>query len=199
MIFSSKEIETQIERYNLTFLGIRDPDVEWKLKLPMFVDTFYRLIQENHKVPTQNEFVKKYFELNQENLKEIAGINRLKLGVEGRLRRTYPSLVRDLHLDALLRENGLEVAYDRDTDVIAGIDHVVKYKGALFMVHSFVGTFRGRLGRSIKNSRHNFEGKHVDIILDLSDPKTKKIGDFFVYSINEVERLKQEMDKLITT
>ncbi len=116
----SKEIERQIEKYKLTFLEIRDPDIEWKLKLPMFVDSFLKLIEENHKVPSQDDFVKNYFDTNQVFLSGITKIPRLKAGLEARIRRTYPSLVRDLHLEALLGESGLEVTYDRDTDVTRG-------------------------------------------------------------------------------
>jgi len=193
---SSKEIENQIKDYKLTFIGVRDPEIEWRIKLPMFVDTFYALVQETGSVPSQEEFVKKYFEFNALDLRETIVTPERKLGLEARLRRTYPSLVRDLHLNALLHESGFEVSYDRDTDVAAGVDHMVKYKGSLFMIHSYVGTSRGRLGRQIKNQRHDFTGKHFDIILDMSNPKVKKVGDFFLYSDNEVGRLKQELDKL---
>ncbi len=73
----------------------------------------------------------------------------------------------------------------------------MKYKETLFMIHSYIGTSRGRFGRKIKNNRHNFTGAHLDIILDMSSPEVKKVGNFFLYSINEINRLKLAMDKLI--
>jgi hypothetical protein len=197
-ILNSKDIEKQIENYKLSFLNVHDQEVEWKLRLPMFVDTFARFIQQFQRVPSQDEFVEKYFDFNSEKLKLVLSNPRLKLGVEARIRRTYPSLVRDIHLAALFSEKGFESAYDRDTDVKSGVDHVFKYKGILFNVHSYVGTSRGLFGRAIKDNRHEFNGIHLELILNLDDPKTKKAGDFFLYSDNEINRLVIEVEKEIS-
>ena len=56
-----------------------------------------------------------------------------------------------------------------------------------------MGTSRGHLGRTLKNNRHDFDGIHLDLVLNLGDPKTKKVGDFFLYSDNEINRLIIEM------
>ncbi len=102
-------------------------------------------------------------------------------------------------MSALLTEKGLAAVYDRDTDVQAGVDHALKYKEGLFFVHSFVGTSRGRYGRRIKNMRHDFKGDHLDLVLNLSDPQTKKVGDFFLYSDKEINELICEMDESLAS
>jgi hypothetical protein len=164
----------------------------------MFVDAFRYLVSKNNIVPSQDKFCSKYFELNSESLKPLIISLEIKTGLEARLRRTYPSLIRDLHFQALLEENGFEVSYNRDVDVKAGIDHIVKYKGFVFQIHCYVGTNRGRFSRDIKNSRHVFSGTHLELILDLSNPSTKKVGDFFLYSKNEIDLLLSQMDQRIT-
>ena len=195
----SAEIEKQIEKDKLTFLQVHNDEIEWNIRLPMFVDTFNKIVQENNRIPSQDEFVEKYFEFNSTNLERVNSDPNLKIGLEARLRRTYPSFVRDIHLKILFKEKGLSSSYDRDTDVVGGVDHLLNYKGTKFCVHSYVGTSRGRFGRRIKNKRHSFDGFHLDIILNLNDKGTKKIGDFFLYSDNEIDNLISEMNKIVST
>jgi hypothetical protein len=77
----------------------------------MFVDIFIAFLNSN-KIPSQDEFVEKYLKSNSERLFGIISNQRLKLALEARLRRAYPSLIRDIHLQALLREKGFTSAYD---------------------------------------------------------------------------------------
>jgi hypothetical protein len=194
-MLSSKEIEDQIKGYKLTFIDVRDERIEWGMRLPMFVDTFDKLVQTNRRIPSQDQFVKRYFEDNSENLRQILSNERLRTALEARLRRTYPSLVRDLHLNSLLRENGLQASYNTDVDVTKGVDQIIQYKGKVFHIHSYVGTSWGKFGRKVKNRRHKFEGLHIDAILDLRAESTKKVGDFYLYSEKDVDYVIQEMEK----
>lgn len=192
-MLSVKEIERQIEKYRLRFLPIRDPRVEWETKFPMFVDTFNLMLKENNLIPSQDEFVERYF---RDNAAELANVltRSMKKGLEARLRRTYPSFVRDVHFGALLGERGLDVSYDRDVDVCAGVDHIIQYKGLTFHIHCFVSTKAGRMGRRIKNKRHEFSGIHLDIKMDLGAKSAKKVGDFYLYSDGHVDRVIQSME-----
>lgn len=151
----------------------------------MFVDSLIAFLN-NGKIPSQDEFVEKYLKSNSNQLREIISDQRKKLALEARLRRTYPSLIRDIHLQALLQEKGFTSTYDRNMDVQSGVDCILMYKGRQFNIHSFVATKRGSLGRAIKNQRHNFSGIHLDLALNLDDPETKKVGDFFLYLIKKL-------------
>ena len=111
------------------------------------------------------------------------------MGLEARLRRTYPSLVRDIHFGVLLKERGLDVSYNQDSDIGAGVDHIIKYEGQTFHIHCYVKTRVGKLGRRIKNRRHNFRGIHLDIEMDLGAESAKSVGDFYLYSDNHVNYL----------
>lgn len=192
---SSKDIEEQIENYRLKFIDVRDERIEWQIPLPMFVESFNRFIREKGKIPSQDDFVEKYLQDNATELGSILSNQSLKTGLEARLRRTYPSLVRDVHLNALLLEKGLQVSYDQETDVAGGVDHTVSFKGKKFCIHGYVGTSRGRFGRRVKSRRHMFQGTHIDMVLNLSGGSTKKVGDFYLYSKKDVDDLIDKMEK----
>lgn len=191
-MLSTKEIEEQIKNYSLKFPSIRDARVEWEMKLPMFVDTFNLMLKENNRIPSQDEFVGGYF---RDNAAELTNLTEsMKKGLDARLRRTYPSFVRDVHFGALLRERGLNVSYDRDMDVCAGVDHIIKYKGLSFHIHCYVRTKRGRMGRRIKNRRHDFRGIHLDVEMDLGAESARSVGDFYLYSDEHVDYLIELME-----
>ncbi len=55
----------------MKFLPVRDERIEWGMKFPMFIDAFNKTIAENNRVPSQDEFVQKYFEENESELNEV--------------------------------------------------------------------------------------------------------------------------------
>jgi hypothetical protein len=157
----------------------------------MFVDTFNLMLRENNRIPSQDEFVERYFRDNAAQLTNLT--KQMKIGLEARLRRTYPSFVRDVHFGALLRERGLDVSYDRDADVCAGVDHIINYNGLTFHIHCYVNTRMGKIGRKIKNRRHDFRGIHLDVEMDLGADFAKVVGDFYLYSDEHVDFLVETM------
>jgi len=192
ILLSTKEIEEQVKNYPLRFPSVRDPRVEWGTRFPMFVDTFNLVLREDNRIPSQDEFVERYFRDNSAELADLS--ESMKRGLEARLRRTYPSFVRDVHFGALLREKGLNVSYDRDSDVCAGVDHIIRYKGLTFHIHCYVNTRIGRMGRRIKNRRHDFRGIHLNVEMDLGAESAKSVGDFYLYSEDHVDYLIELMD-----
>lgn len=194
ILLSSKEIEDQIVNYELIFSQIRDQRIEWKIPLPMFLDTFEKIFDESNRIPTQAEFVDGYFSDNSLSLQNILSNPSLKMGLEARLRRTYPSFVRDAHLGSLLREKGLAVKKDRDLDVLGGIDFTIEYKGQAFYIHCFTSTRYGRYGRRVKEKRHEFKGIHLDVEMNFDSDLVKRVGDFRLYSEKHVEKIIEAMD-----
>jgi hypothetical protein len=193
-MLSSKEIEKQIEKYQLKFLQVRDERIEWLLKFPMFVPTFLKLVEQNNFVPSQDEFVERYLADNAAELAQQLTSPQLKTGLEARLRRTYPSVVRDLHFEALLREHGLDVVYNPATDIQGGVDHMIKYKGTTFQLHCYTHTRAGQYARRVKNRRHKFQGIHLDVQMELGSDWARKVGDFYLYSDKHVESVIAEME-----
>ena len=68
-MLSAKEIEDQLRRVPLKFIPYRDPQIEWGMGLPMFVDTFNKILKENNQIPSQDAFVERYFKENAKILK----------------------------------------------------------------------------------------------------------------------------------
>src|SRR6218665_3423978 len=129
--FNSEDIEKTILNYKLVFDQYKNEDVEWRMKLPMFVDSFYAEVIKNQKVPSQNELFETY--INQTSIQEILNKSPekradLTRGIKARLYRSYPSLVRDLHFSLFLKENAREstqIIYNIELDVTIGIDILV--------------------------------------------------------------------------
>ena len=61
---TSEEIRNLVSTYKLTFSRERNREVEWGIKLPMFVDAFYAYIIEKQTVPNQEESFKFYLQYN---------------------------------------------------------------------------------------------------------------------------------------
>jgi hypothetical protein len=94
----------------------------------------------------------------------------------------------------VLNKHFKKVIYDEQVD-IAGIDYVIYYRGRKFNIHAFVNTENGKYWREIKNGRHKFRGEHLDLPMDLD--KGKRCGKLILYTDEQVEALKKEMDKVI--
>jgi hypothetical protein len=107
---SSKIIEEQIVDFKLTFSSVRNQFVEWKLRLPTFLDSFYRFIYKNKRIPTQEEFWVAYQEDNVTFFTSNNFDNEIMIAIKARVYRTHPSFVRDIHSKAILNtdKRGLE-------------------------------------------------------------------------------------------
>jgi hypothetical protein len=186
-MMSAHDIESQIQAQSLSFLDIRQDEAE-HARLPMFADAFADYVEASGKMPTQLDFVLYYF---QKNSKLVAPYH--PKSVEARVRRAYPSLVRDYHFAALLSDAGLGNGYDRKTDVLMGVDHVVHYLGGTYYLHCFVATHGGHMWRDKKNNRHQMHGAHIDVEMDMSSDMCKRVGDFYLFSESHIDKLKRDI------
>lgn len=55
ILLTSEDIKCLISTYKLTFFRERNWEVEWGIKLPMFVDAFYDYILKKQTIPNQTE------------------------------------------------------------------------------------------------------------------------------------------------
>lgn len=143
--------ETQVDKYKNTF-------VEKTLQMPMFIITFYKFCKYEHRIPTQAEFVERYFS-DPDNTWFLINYNRsiqdIQHGVIARLWRTYFSLVRDIHCCLKLKEMNLfTVVYSIKADS-NGIDIVIVNNNNVFGFNLFVETIQSRQWREAKLYRHN--------------------------------------------
>jgi hypothetical protein len=139
---SSKQIEEQIKNYNISFLQIRVPEIEFGMKVPIFIYPFYSFLLREDRMPTQNEYWLEYCSKNKQSLINLKLTTQQKLGLKARVFRTYPSLVRDIHFGALLRDckEFDDVFYNETLDVKYGIDLVVSKNNKYIGLNLFTTT-----------------------------------------------------------
>lgn len=195
---STAEIEKQIANYELRFDALKDDEIEWRYQPPPFITAFLAFIEKFQRVPSQDEFEEFYITqnraaLNDEFLRKWNQSERAakKRALLARLRRAYPSFVREIYLLALLRENGLAVEYNAAQDVEGGVDLMVAQGKQKTQLHIFLDSPRARQGRAKKNKRHAFAGKHLDVTLRREECKI--VGKFWLPTRQHVEWIKRNL------
>lgn len=196
MQLSTHEIEQQIANYTLQFDSVKDDEIEWRYQPPPFVVAFVNYLEKFGRVPTQDELAQHYIALNRttlndEFLRKWKPAERAlkKQALLARLKRAYPSFVRDVYLLALLREHHINADYDSTQDVQGGVDLVIEGK---LHVHVFLDSPRSQQGRAKKNRRHTFAGKHLDLVLKPSE--CKHVGKFWLPTIQHVQQIRAALD-----
>lgn len=198
-----EKLEKDISNIKLNFLDIKSDYVEWGIRIPLFIDTFNMLLDAYKRLPTQKEFVEGYIDEHKEILDSKLSTSDYK-ALEARLMRSYPSLVRDLHFYTLLKEHKNmfdDFNYSRYNDTEKGVDFSIKYLNKWFYIHCYVGTKRSKKAKKKKDKRKFMktftDGYHLDLILNFNDVKTKKVGDFYLYSKKHLVYLKKIMEDII--
>ncbi len=193
---STAEIERQIARYVLRFDTLKDDEVEWRYQPPAFVVAFAQFVEQFQRIPAPDEFAAYYIKKNRATLHErfdqwrdAPTRNWKKRALMARLKRAYPSFVRDFYFCALLRENGVAADYDPKQDVEGGVDLVVSNAGQTIQVHVFLDSPRSKQGRAKKDKRHAFTGEHLDVIL--RPDECKRVGAFWLPTLAHVEQVKR--------
>jgi len=194
---TSDDIRNQIVGYKLTFPQERNNELEWGIKLPMFVDSFYAYIVEYQTIPTQKEAFDYYLQYNKDFFNEL---NRpdLESGIMARAFRTYPSLVRDIHFNKYIEERlaaRCHIIYNTRLDIEEGIDLMVVTKKNNYGVCFFTNTRRAYIGRKAKEHRHTpFDNvKYVEMPMEFKG--SVEAGDFFLYGEKEYIELYNTLSK----
>lgn len=191
-------IEQQLMGYDLFFPQIRIDEVEWKIQLPPFVEVMDNFITQYNRIPSQYEFNNEYIRSRNSQLKEILDNynttkkrDQILQGICARAQRTYPSIIRDIHLHYLLIEEGFNVISTREDDISRGIDHIILYDNQPINIHCYVNTPRAKTARQLKTNRHVEQGTHIDLPLDIYSNETKKVNDIYLYSKIHIYKLQQ--------
>jgi hypothetical protein len=121
-------------------------------------------------------------------------------GLQARVYRTYPSLIRDLHFclfmkeKALLRSNAI-VIYNIDLDIEEGIDILLEFKDKLYGINLYTNTSRAIHARTLKSKRHNpFQNVNY-VELPVPFKGSKEVGQFFLYGERELNGLRNLIRK----
>lgn len=101
---TSTHIRNNILLYKLSFLQVRNSTVEWGMRIPMFVPSFYDFIIKQHRIPNQEEAYNYYLSYNKEYFESNHLSGEIMTGIKARCFRTYPSLVRDVYFNKFVSE-----------------------------------------------------------------------------------------------
>lgn len=196
---STRELEDQISK--LQFSGERNPktpQVE-NAPLPPFIQSFYYLFFKSLRIPTEKEFCDYYLEL-------IGGSLNGKVVIDGetydlnpviyRMKRSYPSLLRDLHFLYLLEESGLfeEVEYSMHKDFYNGLDIKVRYSQKDYFVSLFIDSSRGTYYKARKRTRHDYtEVNEIEFNVEFST--LKSFGSIYLLTPEHIKILIDRIPK----
>lgn len=194
---SSSEIRVMVSSYKLTFFSERNNEVEWRIKLPMFVDAFYAYIVKNQRIPTQQESFDYYLKYNTDFFQKL---NRpdLESGIKARAYRTYPSLIRDIYFNKFIEErlaSKCQIIYNTRLDIEEGIDLMIITSKNNYGICFFTNTRRAYTGRKAKEHRHTLftNVKYVEMPMEFKG--SVKAGDFFLYGEKEYYALYNTLSK----
>lgn len=194
---SSNEIFNIIQRYQLNFIQVRDKTVEWGMRLPMFVPSFYDFILTHSNIPTQLEYFENYLSLNSDFFKNNNYNEEILNAIKARLFRTYPSLVRDIHFAKYLSEHftNSTIIYNQKLDIEEGIDLMVINNNKNYAINLFTETTRAYQGRQKKTFRHTDFSNVTYIEVPVDFKGSVECGNFFLYGEREKEQILIELKK----
>lgn len=207
LIHEQKYTKESLEKalLNIQYKGrgrIKDPHVE-NGKLPSIAKTFYQTLF-HFDLPTPEQLIDIYFLKHKtdetENMIQFKGNPEYfsKTGVEGRIYRTYPSLIRDYHFFLSCQETNKfeDVIYSFNKDQ-NGVDTIIKYKGQIFAIALFVNTPRSRNYKKIKYNRHEvLDIPEICVTIDPFD-KSTYVGDYALYQEHHIDKMIKEMDLVL--
>lgn len=188
---SSQQILDMVSNYSLSFLRVRNHEVEWGIRFPMFVESFYHTICTEAKVPNQQEAFDEYLNYNRDFFEKL---NRpdLMTALKARYFRVYPSLVRDVYFNKYIYErlsDKCEIIYNISLDVEEGIDLLIFTQKAKYGMCFFIETKRGNFGRVVKQYRHTPFDDVQYVEMPMAFEGSVKAGDFFLYGEREYNEM----------
>ena len=188
---NSAEISNIIKNQHLKFYDIRNEDVEWKLKLPMFAKSFYKFVYFKNDIPTQEDFFEYYVNDNYNYFKENNFNDEIMVAIKARAFRTLPSLIRDIHFNKYV-ENKMKkfnVLYSLDLDINDGIDLLLYNNEKMYAINLYTNTRNAKIGRECKKYRHEKFNNVEYIELPVNLDETHKLGNFYLYGETEYNNL----------
>lgn len=167
---------------------------------PHIILPFYRTLLADRRVPSAQALLNEYYRTYADQITisgdkvYFQGKTFLRKDVDGRVLRTYPSLIRDFHFYLMLLEDGCfeELYYSCRAD-IEGKDIIVKNNDLEYQISLYVDTRRSREYKEKKNEYRHTYGKEIKIPLNLH--AARRCGDVFLYSTGDVELIKNTIRK----
>lgn len=188
---TSVELEARLAEYTLSFDDATD-EIEFT-RFPSMLKVF-RALCEGPLPPKQTDFVYGFAATYALTHRQLFSPETRRATV-ARLKRAYPSLVRDNHLFLKLQESFEKVERDDTLDEHGGVDFVIHQASRVFHVHAYTNTRRGRQWRQTKHDRHDPASNVTVIEFPLNLNEAKPVGQFLLYSDRTVKRLRDEIER----
>lgn len=190
------ELERQIKR---VYLPTKEPTNEYVegANIPYMNWIFINLLIDRGRLPTPTDFFTEYLSVYWDTpIVEDLMAKGYKSQLRGRLFRTYPSLLRDIHFGMSLQQLGFgEVVYNSKLDGKLGIDLLIIHGGVKFALHLYVGTQNSKQHREHKLKENYDVDCSIELPLQLDSAET--IGDIKVYSYSYFIELLMKMNKYL--
>ncbi|AIQ37209.1 hypothetical protein R50345_22760 [Paenibacillus sp. FSL R5-0345] len=182
---SAHGIETAVSVVPPKFINLQDKAVELAPDFPNMMYTLWGFICANRRFPSQTEYTLHFLSIHASVLSSLD-----ESAIKARLLRAFPSLIREIHFYALVKESGFfqEVNYSAKLDVEDGTDLSVRCGGYEYGVSCYVQTERSLEYRRRKRSRpRNPKANSIELPLDLSSGNT--VNGWIFYNRNHVHVL----------
>lgn len=179
---TTHSIELAVSSSPPIFINQRDNAVEHASEFPNMMYTLWGFICAHRRFPSQSEFMLYFLSIHSNTL---ASLN--ENAVKARLLRAFPSLTREIHFYALVKESRLfqNVNYSAKLDVEEGTDIFVECGGNTYSVSCYVDTKRSMEYRRRKTSRPRPRGiNSIELPLDLS--AGRELNGWIFYSRHHV-------------
>ena len=186
---TQKEIEDQVRLFSLRFNWKEKVDErEW---FPSFVDVFYPYIIQNQHMINQEQFLRLYKSTYKETIEKKCQTETALLFADGRILRTYPSLVRDIHFYKYLINLGEKAIYNLELDKRRGIDILLERESGYYGLCLYTDTEDGRKNRDKKllwrESREFVNVTYIDFPVPFLGECN--FGRFWLYGDNEYNKV----------
>ena len=173
--FTSQDVEKEIMKNDTISISYRNNKVEWKIRMPSFINSFYSFCISNQRIPSQQEFLDFYLEENP-NFKTFYSKqdSEFRFGVMSRVFRAYYSLIRDIHMCLSLKDKkDFKVIYNLSADEMLGIDILIEKQKRMYGFNLFINTKNSLEARKKKERRHtiNINTPSFDIPISFNESK----------------------------
>jgi len=160
--------------------------VEWKRAIPLINVSFHYHIFRDENVPTPEEFLQDYERDNQSFLSLMP--QDLIPGIQYRVMRAYPSLIRDAHFVSKSREMGYETIRTLQLD-LHGIDAMILLEFKTLLVRLYYDSKRSNQYKNAKATSHQLQNC---IDLGLNKRNSTKVGNILLYSEETIQNMIDE-------
>lgn len=182
---SAHGVEAAVSVVPPAFINTRDNTVEYAPNFPNMMYTLWGFICAYRRFPSQIEYTQHFLSVHSNTLTALD-----ENAVKARLLRAFPSLIREIHFYALVKESGFfqDAYYSAKLDVEDGTDLSVRCGGYEYGICCYVDTERSLEYRRRKRSRpRNPKANSIELPLDLSSGTT--INGWIFYNRNHVHVL----------